>query len=211
MRPFLFLAFAGALAAQQQGMNFYSIEKEVALGDSLAANFERNVTIIPDARVDRIGAVLVPKSSPFHYRIHVVDSTQTSGSENEPTTFPGGWIFVPRSQLARDDRQLAAILAHAIAHIELRHGTRVATKRELNQIGEIVAGIAMPEGQRPPAVPSGFLSLQRSFELAADRQAIQLLRNAGLDPTPLVEYLRTLPTVEQSRIDAAQKAIADLP
>jgi predicted Zn-dependent protease len=62
------------------------------------------------------------------------------------------------------------------------------------------------------------LPLQRSFELAADLQAIQLLRNAGLDPASLVDYLRTLPLVEkpmfsdhpdpQARIAAAEKAIA---
>ena len=51
MKPLIFLARA-------------SIEKEIALGDSLAAAFERTVTVVPDARVERIGAALAPLPVP---------------------------------------------------------------------------------------------------------------------------------------------------
>jgi predicted Zn-dependent protease len=210
MKPVLVLAFASALSAQQ-GVNFYSIEKEIALGNQLASEFQRNAPVAPDARVEKLGAALVPKASPFQYHFRDFD-----GGGYEPVVFPGGWIFVPRPLLARDDRQVSAILAHAIAHIELRHGTKLATKRELMQIGMTAAG--QPANQNQLAVPAGMLQFQRSLELAADLQAIQLLRNAGLDPASLVDYLRTLPPVEkpmfsdhpdpQHRIDAAEKAIA---
>jgi len=206
MKVFLFLACATALAAQQpQGINFYSIGKEIALGDQLAAAFQRNTAVASDARVEKLGAALVPQSSPYQYRFRVFD-----GAGSEPVTFAGGWVFVPRPLLARDDRQLAAILAQAIAHVELRHATRLATKRELNQIGRTVAETAVPEGQRPPAVPDTTLRLQRAFELEADARAVRLLRDAGYDPAGLVEYLRTLPD-SQARIEAAVKAIRDLP
>jgi predicted Zn-dependent protease len=136
-------------------------------------------------------------------------------------TFPGGWVFIPRPLLARDDRQLAAILAHAIAHIELRHATRLATKGELAEIGMQVATMNGATVQHPPPqIAAGQAKLKRSFELAADLQAVQLLRNAGLDPASLVEYLRTLPVDKpavlsefpppEERIRAAEKAIADL-
>jgi predicted Zn-dependent protease len=211
MKPILFVLFAAALWAQQkQGINFYSIEKEIALGNQLAAEFQGNTTVASDARVEKLGTALVPKPSPFQYHFRVFD-----GGGHEATTFPGGWIFVPQPLLSRDDRQLSAILAHAIAHIELRHGTRLMTKRELADIGTTVAAVA----GAPDSLPLSFvLKLQRSFELAADLEAIQLLRNAGLDPASLVDYLRTLPQLDkplfsdhpdpQSRIDAAEKAIA---
>jgi predicted Zn-dependent protease len=211
MKQVLFLACALPLAAQQ-GVNFYSVEKEIALGNQLAAEFQRNTTVTSDARIDKLGAALVPKTSPFQYHFRTFD-----GGGHEAVTFPGGWVFVPQSLLARDDRQLSAILAHAIGHIELRHGTRLATNRELAEIGTQVAAVTMPPGQSSLMVPAGMLKFQRSFELAADLQAIQLLRNAGLDPASLVDYLRTLPPVEkpmlsdhpmpQTRIDAAEKAI----
>ncbi len=212
-KQLLMLACALPLAAQQ-GVNFYSIEKEIALGNQLATEFQRNTTVAPDARVEKLGAALVPKSSPFQYHFRTFD-----GGGYEAVTFPGGWVFVPQPLLARDDRQLSAILAHAIGHIEMRHGTRLATKRELMAIGMTVAG--QQPNQNQPMVPAGMLKFQRESELAADLEAIQLLRNAGLDPASLVEYLRTLPAVDkpmfsdhpdpQARIDAAQKAIRDLP
>jgi len=74
-----------------------------------------------------------------------------------------------------------------------------------------LSAILAHEGQRRAPVPSGALRMQRSFELAADRQAIQLLRDASLDPAALIEYLRMLSPVDQARIEAAQKAIHDLP
>jgi predicted Zn-dependent protease len=213
MKPILFLVFAAALYAQpKQGINFYSIEKEIALGNQLAADFQRSATTTSDARAEKLGTALVPQSSPFQYHFRVFD-----GGGREAVVFPGGWVFVPQPLLARDDRRLSAILAHAIAHIELRHYTRLATRRELRQIGMTAAAYPGVTEQ----LSLGLLKLQRSFELAADLHAIQLLRAAGLDPASLVDYLRTLPTDDrpmlsaqpdpQSRIDAAEKAIAALP
>ena len=54
MRQVLFLACVLPLAAQQ-GVNFYSIEKEIALGNQLAAEFQRNTTVTSDARVEKLG------------------------------------------------------------------------------------------------------------------------------------------------------------
>lgn len=208
MKPVLLLACALPLAAQQ-GMNFYSIEKEIALGNSLAGEFQRNTTVTSDTRVERLGTALIPKGSFFQYHLRVFD-----GGGYEPVVFPGGWVFVPQPLLARDDRQLSAILAHAIAHIELRHGTRLATKRELAEIRTITANVAMPPGQSSDLVPMSMLKFQRQSELAADAKAVELLRAAGLDRDALVEYLRTLPPVEKPMFSDhpdPKVRIADLP
>jgi predicted Zn-dependent protease len=215
MKPVLLLACVLPLAAQQ-GINFYSIEKEIAVGNQLAAEFQRNTTAATDARLDQLGGALVPKASKFQYWFRAFE-----GGGHEAATFPGGWVFIPRPLLARDDRQLAAILAHAIAHIELRHATQLMTKGELAQIGMQVATMAGGANQAAPQISMGQTNLKRSFELAADLQAVQLLRNAGLDPASLIEYLRTLPADKTSvlsefpppgeRIRAVEKAIADLP
>jgi len=215
MKQVLFLACVLPLAAQQ-GVNFYSIEKEIALGNQLAAEFQRNTSVTSDARVEKLGAALVPKSSLFQYHFRASD-----GGGYEAVTFPGGWVFVPQPLLARDDRQLSAILAHAIAHIELRHHTRLATRGELAEIGQNVATQAAGQSQRPLGVPMGMLKLERSQELEADRRAIQLLRDATLDSASYLDYLRTLPPVDHlvfspfpppaERVAAAEKAIASLP
>jgi predicted Zn-dependent protease len=226
MKPLLLILCALPMLAQQ-GMNLYSIEKEIALGDRLASEIQQHVTLIPDARVDRLGGALAPKTSPFRYRFPVFDGPQSGGAEPGAVFFdgtlavPGGTVFVPRSLLAQDDPHLAAILAHAIAHVELRHGTRLLTRRELSQIGERTASIAVPEGT--PAVGPDLILPQfsRNLELAADRRAVQLLHDAGFNPAALLDYRRTLPEGKPSvvqihpdparRIEAVEKAIADLP
>jgi predicted Zn-dependent protease len=49
---------------------------------------------------------------------------------HEPATLPGGYVFVPAGLFlaAQDEAEFAGMLAHAMGHIALRHGTRQATR-----------------------------------------------------------------------------------
>ncbi len=132
----------------------------------------------------------------------------------------GGTIFVPRALMSRTDAELAAILAHAIGHIALRHPTRMMTRGTLGHIGRQAAVVPANGAQQQPAITLGLFTRYRSFEREADFYAVQLLHKAGFDPADLVQYLETLPPLAasvksvypplQERIEAAQKAIADL-
>ena len=127
--------------------------------------------------------------------------------------------------LSRDEAQLTAILAHAMAHIALRHPTVGMTRGELAQVEVQAASRSTPDEapQRVRAVALNRFAFDRDCERAADAFAARLLHDAGLDPAALLAYLRTLPErpspgpqgKEMSvypppaeRIEAAQKAIA---
>ena len=57
---------------------------------------------------------------------------------------PGGFVYVNRGlvEAVRSEGELAGVLAHEIAHVAMRHGTRQATKGTAAQAGlSVLQGI----------------------------------------------------------------------
>jgi predicted Zn-dependent protease len=235
-----FLLVAAVAFAQQPGTqhdNYYSAGRDAQVGQRFVAQLKANVTVAAEPRLEQIGKRLAAHSPQFKYEFSVFDGGQPSQDTAPAAAFPadwrrlqldeaiavaGGMIFVPRQLLSRDDAQLAAILAHAMGHIALRHPTVGMTRGELAQVEVQVSSRAMPDeaSQRVHAIALGRFAFDRACETAADGYAVKLLRDAGLDPAALLAYLRTLPAQQSKdlsvypapaqRIEAAQKAIADL-
>src|SRR3984957_3580283 len=239
MKRFLLLAAAAVVFAQQPNTpdNYYAPEDDARVGQRLATQLQTNMTAATEPRLDQIGNRLAAHSPQFRYRFFIFDGGQPSQDTTPAAAFPadwrrlqldeaiavaGGMIFVPRALLSRDDVQLAAILAHAMGHIALRHPTVGMTRGELAQVEGQGATRAMPDEapQRVHAVAPRRFAFDRACETAADSYAVKLLQDAGLDPAALLTYLRTLPGPQgkdwsvypapAERIEAAQKAIAGL-
>ena len=113
---------------------------------------------------------------------------------------PGGYIGVNRGLIAqaRTQHQLASVMAHEIAHVELRHGldsmekaSEVSTASILAMIAGLVIG-----GQAGSAVLFGGLAggqqamvnFTRENEYEADRIGIDLMGNAHFDPNGMAEF-----------------------
>ena len=195
----LFL-FAFTLAAQDpgRGVNFYSIEKEQALGAEIAKHYRAETTIleIPELlkRIEAIARPMIPADSKFTYRFALADS----GNATEPVALPGGFIFVPTGLLrkAQHSDELAGMLAHAIAHVEARQGTKQATKAELvnrASIPLIYLGSWNGMGGQPDnAVPLGFREFARKNEMQADQLAAQMMQSHGHSPARLADYIERI-------------------
>src|SRR3989441_13322413 len=77
-----------------KGVNFYSIEKEIALGKQLAQEVERQAKLVDDAvvteYVNRIGQNLARNSdAKMPFTIKVIDSQEVNAF-----ALPGGYMFV---------------------------------------------------------------------------------------------------------------------
>jgi predicted Zn-dependent protease len=206
MSRFLILAgFLGALAAAQRepgkGVNFYTVEKEIALGRQLAAEFQRNTKRIESPAaltyVDGIGQKLAAQigGPPFTYTFALIAGGPTEVPD--VAAFPGGFLFVPASLIAtvKDEDELAGLLAHAIAHVASRDFTRQATRAGIAIISTMPAvqmsgwtDYGIRQGQ-PMALPLGFLQMRREWELDADRLAASKMPAAGYDPEALSRYI----------------------
>jgi Zn-dependent protease with chaperone function len=189
------------------GINFYSIAREVELGKTISDSLRARLTIIDEPEVARLTTALAPHAAgPFQYHVLVFDDAKSSistpvltlphdpdGLAKEPLTVAGGWVFVPASLLKRigAESQLAAILAHSMVHVAMRHSTRLATKNYLLQLGvdelpeniPAVVPVAMEQG-----LPLAFVAFARSFELQADAMAVDTLAASGYDPHALIDY-----------------------
>src|SRR5208282_5311423 len=113
-----------------KGVNFYSIEKEIALGKQLAQQVERQAKLINDPiiaeYVNRVGQNLVRNSdAKVPFTIRVIDTEEVNAF-----ALPGGFFFVNSGLILKADTEaeLAGVMAHEIAHVAARHGTRQATR-----------------------------------------------------------------------------------
>jgi predicted Zn-dependent protease len=218
-----------------KGVNFYSIEKEIALGKGLAQEVERQAKIINDPviaeYVNRVGQNLVRNSdAKVPFTIKVIDSEEVNAF-----ALPGGFFFVNSGLVLKADSEaeLAGVMAHEIAHVAARHGTRQATRGEIAQIGMvplIFMGGWTGYGIYQAAsvlVPIGFLKFSRGFESEADMLGLEYMYKSGYDPTAFVDFFEKIETLEKrkpgtmakvfsthpmtdDRIKAAQKNIQDL-
>src|SRR6185369_14526235 len=122
-----------------KGVNFYSVEKEIALGKGLAQEVERQAKIVDDPviaeYVNRIGQNLVRNSdAKVPFTIKVVDSEDVNAF-----ALPGGFFFVNSGLImkAENEAELAGVMAHEIAHVAARHGTRQATRGQVVNLASI--------------------------------------------------------------------------
>ena len=204
-----------------KGVNFYSLEKEIALGKQLAQEVERQAKIIDDPiiaeYVNRLGQNIVRNSdAKVPFTIKVLDSEEVNAF-----ALPGGFFFVYSGLILKADTEaeLAGVMAHEIAHVAARHGTRQATRGELAQIGMIAMSIAIPYGWTGYAIrqgaglaiPMGFLQFTKAFEKEADYLGLQYLYKAGYDPTAFVDFFEKIQTLEKKKPGTMAKVFSTHP
>src|SRR6478752_6022821 len=151
-------------------VNWYSLEKEIALGKQLAQQVERQSKVINDPviaeYVNRLGQNLVRNSdAKVPFTIKVLDDDTVNAF-----ALPGGFFFVNSGLILKADTEaeLAGVMAHEIAHVAARHGTRQATRGQIANLATIPliifsggwAGYAAYEGASL-LIPMSFLKFSR--------------------------------------------------
>ncbi|HTY63006.1 MAG TPA: M48 family metallopeptidase [Acidobacteriota bacterium] len=188
--------------------NFVSMEKEIALGNQLAAEFEQTARMVEDPviceYVDRIGQSIVKHSDakvPFH--IKVVDTDEVNAF-----AFPGGYFYVNKGLLlaARSEAEMAGVMAHEISHVIARHATARMSKAQYIQFAAIPAlfvggywaqmGIQNAMGL---GINLELLGITRESEREADQLGIQYLWNSGYDPNAFVSFFEKMQEEEKSK------------
>ncbi len=177
-----------------QGVNFYSKDKEIALGQQLAQEVRRKTTPLDSATVNdyvkAVGAKLAAQfPAGWTFTFETVREP-SGGATHEPNALPGGPIFISADLIAaaQNEAEFAGMLAHAMAHVVARHYTRLASKSDLAAMATAplngrpeMAGISAPQ--------IGLLAGQRANESEADYLAVEALAAAGYDPAGLASYL----------------------
>jgi len=192
-----------------KGPNFYSLEKEIALGKQLAQEVERSSKLIDDPvvteYVNRVGQNLVRNSDArVPFTIKVIDSDEVNAF-----ALPGGFFYVNSELIlrAQEESELAGVMAHEISHVAARHGTKNATKGQILQLATIplillgpagLAGYGLYEGLNV-ALPVTFLKFSRDAEREADFLGLQYMYKAGYDPNAYVIFFERIQADEKRR------------
>jgi predicted Zn-dependent protease len=118
---------------------------------------------------------------------------------------------------ADNEAELAGVMAHEIAHVAARHGTRQATRGEIAQLatiplifmgGAAAYGIYQASGL---LVPLSFLKFSRNFEAEADYLGVQYMYKAGYDPTAFVDFFEKIQTLEKRKPGTVGKLFSSHP
>jgi beta-barrel assembly-enhancing protease len=189
-------------------LNFYSQEKELALGKQLAEEVQRqgkvNTDPLVSEYVNRVGQNLVRNSDgkvPFTFR--VLD-------DDTPNAFalPGGYIFVHTGliMIAEEEDELAGAMAHEIAHVAARHLTCHASKAQLMNLaslplGGIFGGIGGAVARQSAALglPAMLMSFSRADESEADYLGVQYMYAAGYDPNGSISIFEKLEALQRTK------------
>jgi predicted Zn-dependent protease len=202
-------------------LNFYGLDKEIALGKGLAQEVERSAKLVDDPivgeYVNRVGQNLVRNSdAKVPFTIKVIDSDEINAF-----ALPGGFFYVNSGLIirAQEESELAGVMAHEIAHVAARHGTCQATKGNIAQIASIPAmifipytwaGYAMYQGLNF-AIPLTFLKFSRDAERQADFLGLQYMYKAGYDPNSYVTFFERIQADEKRRPGTIGKAFSTHP
>jgi len=226
------LAFTGGLAKDNKkdpddignrdvgkGVNFYSLEKEIALGKQMAQEVERQAKIVNDPviaeYVNRLGQNLVRNSdAKVPFTIKVLETEEVNAF-----ALPGGFFFVNTGLILQTDNEaeLAGVMAHEIAHVAARHGTREATRGTILSYATLPlmmaggwTGYAIYQGASA-AIPLGFLKFSRGFESEADMLGLQYLYKTGYDPTSFVDFFEKIESLEKKKPGTLSKVFSSHP
>jgi predicted Zn-dependent protease len=194
-----------------------SEEEEYYIGRAVAANILTQYPLWKNQSLCRylnlIGKALVLKSERPEifggYHFALLDSNEANA-----LSAPGGIIFLTRGivQMAENEDELAAILAHEIRHIVNKDPLKAIKSQRMKSLGTFAAGEAIGSSSEVLNIfkdsvldISGTL-LQKGYsrgqEKDADLQALDLLDAAGYNPKALLTMLEKCRGLEKKKAKA---------
>lgn len=205
----LVLPFAGiAQTTVKMPKNKYKVQDDVKIGNDASQQVQQQFPILNDrqtqAYVERVGERLVAsipaefRQPAFDYRFQVVNARDINAF-----ALPGGPMYVNRGMIeaAKNEGEMAGVMAHEISHVALRHATAQQTKlnNPLNQIlgiGAILGGAILGGGTGAQLgqmiVAGSFLRYSRDYETQADILGARIMADAGYDPRDLANMFQTI-------------------
>jgi predicted Zn-dependent protease len=203
------------------GMNFFSKEQDVQLGREASQQVRQKYREVQSPFVKdyvqqvgrRLASAPAASDSGFPFAFTVLQDKSINAF-----ALPGGPMFI-FSGLVRNvdnEAQLAAVMAHEMAHVILRHGTHQASKANLIKLPVLLAGEAL--GQRSLLATitnlgaNGLiLKYSRDAESDADALGAHLMAAAGYDPVQMARFFNKLQSLGGQRNSGLAQFLSDHP
>lgn len=173
------------------------VEWEEALGKTVATELapahlrceDPELVAAVESIVERLAAAA--PAHPYRFRVAIVRREEVNA-----LAAPGGYVvlFTGLLEKTKTPEELAGVLAHELQHVLQRHSTKSLLRRA--SAGFLIA-IATGDGGTlaqllQTAEHLGALAYGRSDEEEADREGMQLLEAARIDPEGMVSFFHVL-------------------
>jgi predicted Zn-dependent protease len=182
---------------QMEPINILTTEEEVQIGSQVAAEVEKNETVLSNAAIQDyvrgIGERLARVSSrqDVTYTFKVIDAPDTVNA----FALPGGYMYIYTGllQICDNEAELAGVMAHEIGHVAAHHHGEMLTR----QYGmQLIASWLL--GEDPSALAQVAASLigtgiesrySRQQEYEADTLGMEFLFRAGYKPDAMLTFM----------------------
>lgn len=188
-------------------LNMVSTQEEVQLGQRFAVEVEKQEKVHPDpelqAYVREVGqriARVAPRQD-VAFTFSVIDAPDTVNA----FALPGGYTYYYTGlmNICESEAELAAVMAHEIAHVSARHhGEMITRQMGMQTLADIILG------ENPRAVASMVTQLfssgiaarfSRVQEREADQMGMDILYRAGYQPEAMVSFMNKLLAYDRQR------------
>jgi beta-barrel assembly-enhancing protease len=200
-------------------INFYSLQKEIAIGRQMASEVDRRQKFVSDPFIieylNRVTQNLVINSDvKVPVIIKVIDRSDVNAF-----TLPGGYLYLYRGLIEATDNEaeLAAVIAHELAHLAARHSVEKVSKGHLLSLGMFpmiflggLRALLVFQGAGR-AFPINYHKFSRGAEKEADCLAAQYLWKTGYDPQGLLNFFEKLQASEKKKPGVMQKIFRSHP
>jgi predicted Zn-dependent protease len=201
--------------------NWYSLDKQVAMGRAYSQQVEHGAKMVQDPAVteyvNRLGQNLVRNSdAKVPFTIKVIDTDEINAF-----ALPGGFFYVNSGLIlaADNEAELAGVMAHEIGHVAACHVAREQTRGNIVNLASIPlifvpGGWAVYEGTQAAlsiGVPLTFMKFSRSFEAQADFLGMEYMYKAGYDPQSFISFFEKVEAQEKKKPGTIAKAFASHP
>jgi predicted Zn-dependent protease len=185
--------------------NKQPISKDMEIGQKASAEVERTFPMINDrtseAYIQEVGDRLargIPaefRRSEFNCRFKIVNA-----SDINAFALPACYLYVNRGliEVAKNEGEMAGVMAHEISHAMLRHGTASGPGiwSQIGALGMILGGAVVggqAGAQAGQIVAAAWMTkYSRAYEKNADYLGAQIMANAGYDPRDLANMFKTI-------------------
>lgn len=182
--------------------NKTSINKDLEVGSKAAAEVDRTFPMINDMAsenyINEVGRRLENAVPPefqhreFNCRFKIVNARDINAF-----ALPGCYLYVNRGMIdaAKNEGEMAGVMAHEISHAMLRHGTAAGPGilTQIGAIGAIFGGAILGAPELGQVAAAGLITpYSRNFERQADIVGAQIMARAGYDPRDLANMFQTI-------------------
>ncbi len=198
---FFFVSCAKTPYTHRTQFIMVSPKEEMQMGYQAAREVLQKEPISHDRRLNylvrKVGMRIAKAANQPNYRweFFVID-------KDIPNAFclPGGKVFVYKGilKIAKNEDQLATVIAHEVAHAILRHGAERMSMAQLGAIGKQLLAQTVLKGSQYAGIfdmayglgaqYGVLLPYSRKFEYEADEVGLYLMTKAGYDPREAVKF-----------------------